>query len=345
MFVYWRVENAGSAQTLHNYAQVAKTMGHEVVLFGPDDDGCRFTCSRDVESADAVVFLLEWNIYVNEDEYLDIAEPLQRTPRERRVIIDNDGMYNEVIRVDGDYNHPHESSSRRRIELYEQIADKICQPTLHPRRPNVRPFLFHGYNRALERPLEIRDKDYGMCYVGSNWFRWQAMRRVLQALEPIRDRVGRIGLVGHNWDAAPWWVQPPLLEAYQTDPDYLRELGVEVMPPVPIDEVVATMSRGRFTPVLVRPLFNHLRLANPRLFETPAANTIPLFGLDAEYVEEIYGGRAGELVLGEAPSDKIEDVLRRPDRYTEIVQDVRRHLAENHSCAARLQELIDIAQS
>ena len=32
-----------------------------------------------------------------------------------------------------------------------------------------------------------------------------------------------------------------------------------------------------------------LRLVNPRLFETPAANTIPVFGLDPEYVREIYG--------------------------------------------------------
>jgi hypothetical protein len=106
------------------------------------------------------------------------------------------------------------------------------------------------------------------------------------------------------------------------------------------------MSNGVFNPVLVRPLFNHLRLVNPRLFETPAANTIPLFELDREYVEEIYGASAAELVLPkDNPEEKIRDVMRRPQHYAPIVQSVRRYLAEKHSCEVRLRELIEIIRS
>ena len=36
-----------------------------------------------------------------------------------------------------------------------------------------------------------------------------------------------------------------------------------------------------------------------RTFETPAAGTIPLFLLERDYVKELYGERALELVLGE----------------------------------------------
>src|SRR5262249_46141916 len=212
---------------------------------------------------------------------------LSRVPRRLRVIIDNDGMYNDMIRVDGDYTHPDPESSRRRIELCDSLADKIYQPTYHPARSNVGTFLFHGYEPAWEQPLELQPKEYGMFYVGSNWFRWRAMKRVLQAIEPIRAQVGRIGLVGHDWDAIPSWVDSPLREdAYFTDPEYLKRLEVEIMPPIPVEQVIPTMSRGIFNPVIVRPTFNHFRLVNPRLFETPAANTIPLFGLDVGYVRE-----------------------------------------------------------
>lgn len=123
----------------------------------------------------------------------------------------------------------------------------------------------------------------------------------------------------------PWWVDSPLREAaYYTDPSYLRRLEVEIMPPVPVRQVITSMSRGVFNPVLVRPIFNHLRIVNPRLFETPAANTIPLFGLPPEYVQEIYGEQALELVLGDNASEKIADLLRRPRA---LCRDRERHPA------------------
>jgi hypothetical protein len=255
-------------------------------------------------------------------------------------------MYNDAIHVAGDYNHLDEAASRRRLELCDSLSDKIFQPTLHPLRPNVRPFLFHAYDPAWERPLDSRGKEYGMVYVGSNWFRWRALERVLRAIEPVRDRVGRIGLVGHDWGAMPWWVESPLRErAYYTDPAYLEKLGVEVMPAIPVEQVIPMMSKGIFNPVLIRPLFDHLRLVTCRTFETPAANTIPLFAQDAEYVREIYGERAAELVLGDRASDRILEVLRHPEHSAEIVREIRRHLAEKHSYTARLRELVRIVTS
>src|SRR4051812_45037492 len=189
MLVYWKLENAGSAQDILHYAAAAREFGHEVVLYADPDEGSKFTCSVDVESADAVVFLLEWNIYLHENKPLDLDGPLRRSAREQRIVLDADGMYNDSIHVDGDYNHPAPENSRERRELYDSISDRIYQPTLHPLRPNVGTFLFHGYDPAWEAPLDFSDKPYGMVYVGSNWFRWRAMSRVLQAIEPIRDRV------------------------------------------------------------------------------------------------------------------------------------------------------------
>src|ERR1700756_3040051 len=148
MFVYWKLENAGSAQTILNYAAAARELGHEVVLYADPDNGSKFVCSLDVESADAVIFLLEWNIYLHENKPLDLDGPLRRSAREQRIVIDADGMYNDPLRIDGDYNHRAPEDSRARTELYDYISDRIYQPTLHPLRANVGTFLFHGYNPA-----------------------------------------------------------------------------------------------------------------------------------------------------------------------------------------------------
>ena len=76
------------------------------------------------------------------------------------------------------------------MAVCDSLSDKICQPTLHPLRPNVRPFLFYAYNPAWERPLDSRAKEYGMVYVGHSKFRWRPMKQVLRGVEPIRERVG-----------------------------------------------------------------------------------------------------------------------------------------------------------
>jgi hypothetical protein len=143
----------------------------------------------------------------------------------------------------------------------------------------------------------------------------------------------------------PWWVQSPLREqAYFTDPDYLRRIGIELYEPIPVEQVIPTMGTAVFNPVLMRPLFDHLGLVTCRTFETPAASTIPLFAQDADYVGMIYGERASNLVLrdGEEASEQILDVLHRPEEYARLVCDIRRHLTENHSYAVRFQELMEI---
>jgi hypothetical protein len=301
----------------------------------------------DVASADAVVLIFEWTTKLMQGDSLDWIRLMSQVPRQRRVILDGDGNFNDVVQFDGDYNHRNATEARQWTEICTSLTDKVCQPTLHPLRPDVRTFLFYCYNPAWEMPLDFRAKEYSMIYIGHSKFRWGPMSRVLQAIEPIRDQVGRLGVVGHGWGELPPWAVPMQMEsAYYTDPSYLEKVGVAILPPIPFGQVIDWMSKATFNPVISRPTFNRLRLVTPRFFETPAASTIPLFGLDAAYVEEIYGGRALELVLPpEQPEAKIADMLRRPDHYAEIVQEIRRHLREKHSQVARLQELIEIIES
>jgi hypothetical protein len=82
-----------------------------------------------------------------------------------------------------------------------------------------------------------------------------------------------------------------------------------------------------------------------RTFETPAAGTIPLFVLDPEYVREVYGDAAIELVLDEeCPHAKVLDVLARPEHYADIVRAIRHDFGQRHTPEARLRELIRIIE-
>src|SRR5947207_15664238 len=86
VFVNWAFENHGSAQDLHNYTQVARALGHDVVLYGPPGAATPFCHSPDVGAADAVVFVFEFTTYLQYGDRLDLARLVGRVPRRRRVV-------------------------------------------------------------------------------------------------------------------------------------------------------------------------------------------------------------------------------------------------------------------
>ncbi len=344
MFVYYSFGDAGSAQDIHHYMRAGEKQGHDVVVYGRPDDKSPFRFSLDIESADALIFVFEWTTQLQQGDQLDLARLLGQSKRARRIVIDCDGAYNDALSIEGDYNHRDEASSRAWIGICDSISDRIFQPTLHPRRPNVHSFFFHGYDPAWEQPLDFCNKEFGMVYVGHSKFRWRPMERVLKAIEPVRKRAGRLAIVGHGWDELPIWAPKMGIEdLYYTDKDYMRKMRVEFVAPCSFDQVVGWMSKAVFNPVIYRPLFSYLRSVTCRTFETPAAGTLPLFGLDREYVSEIYGEAALELMLpNENAHEKIADFLRRPDDYGDVVMAIRRRMNQEHSYDARLRQLTGI---
>src|SRR5262249_29866508 len=157
---------------------------------------------------------------------------------------DGDGKYNDLLRVADDYNHATEEDARRWIDACDSLSDKICQPTLHPLKSNVIPFLFYAYNPSWERPIRSENKEFEMIYVGHSKCRWCPMSRVLRGIEPVRSRLGRIGLVGYGWDTPPHWATSMRLEeAYFADTAQLERLAVEPLPPVRFECVIEWMSK------------------------------------------------------------------------------------------------------
>ncbi len=344
VFVYYAYENQGSELDLQGYARAGREIGHEVVVYGWPNPKIPLAYSPDLSGADAVVFVFEWTTSLLHGDQLDWLRLVSTVPRHRRVVIDCDGRYNDMINIHGDFNHRNAGESVEYVDYCDALTDKIYQVTPRPRRPNVGTFLFHIYDPAWEAPLDFKAKDFSIAYVGHSKFRWHGMSQVLRAAEPIRDKIGRIGLFGYGWDALPEWAKTLKMEdVYQVDYDLMKRLHVEAIPPVPFSKVIASMSRGIMNPVVYRPLFEHLGMVTCRTYETPAAGTIPVFVLDREYVKSVFGEAALELVLpSDRPEDKIADVLARPEHYAEIVRAIRADFRVNHSPEARLRQLIEI---
>lgn len=339
LFVY--TGDTGSDQTIQGYATAAEALGHEIVVHGR---------ASSTGESDAVVFILEGRPVPPGADNLDLARLVAGVPRERRVVIDTDGCYNDAISVgagDVDRSYGDTGARVRWIEIADSLSDKIVQPTLHPLRENVGTFFFHAYNPDLEIPLDFAEKPYGMAYVGTNWFRWEPLKRVLGAVEPVRAAVGRMMIAGNGWSSQTWWAPwAPPPSAHVTDPDYLRGLDIELCPPVPVGEVVPTMSLGVVNPVLLRPIFDLLHLVTVRTFETLAANTVPLFIQDTGFVAEIYGEQALELCLPEVDAhEKIVDLLERPGHYGRIVERIRARLREHFSHERQLGRLVELIEA
>ncbi len=351
---------ARGVSTIAKYVQVGKALGHEVAVFGEQSsDEPAIPCTLDVKNFDFVVFA----VYETKDfpDLPYLAQLLDAVPKERRVVIDCSGRYNETIRVEHDFNHLEKLDSHQGwewIEGFQALSDRVLQPTLHPLRNDVRPFLYHAYDPdAVVRPYKTpgeaasswagtggAPKPYGVAYVGHNWQRWSQIRRFLESVEPIKQQLGPICLAGWRWDERPDWASELGLAGVDTDPELLARLGVETKYPIPFHEVVGFNSQARFGPIFHRPLFNELGLVTVRTFETFHADTIPVLMLPDKLVDEIYGPAARLLAPGEDIKGRITDMIRKPGLYWDAVLKTREHLAQHHSFQQRFEELIAILE-
>jgi hypothetical protein len=335
--------NAGSIQAVANYMRAADESGHRIALYGQDDPAYPELCfSTEIDAFDYVVFLIEARLEWMSG--LRLPRIVDNMPRERRAVLDTDGVYNQTICVDDyDRNHVAETERSKWLTSMDWLGGKIFQPTLEPHEPGVLGLPFYGYApgaRIQVQPAE--SKSFDIMHVGHNWWRWREMSKcLLPAIERIRPQVGEVCFVGMWWDATPPWAAALKLEtAFCVDPGRLQQLRIRVKQPVPYTQVIPTMSSARVNIMTQRPLFRHLKLLTSKYFEIFCADTIPLVMLAPDHAESIYGPAGREIALLDGTADKLLDVLSRPQRYAEIVEAVRQHLAAHHSYQRRVEELV-----
>src|SRR5215472_9380880 len=230
--------------TIAQYSRVAGKLGHEIAVFGEKQvDFPELQFSLDVHAFDIAIFI----VYMASDfpDLPYLANLLDGMPKSRRVIIDCSGRYNETIRIEHDFNHLEKMDGHQGwewIEAFQSVADRVLQPTLAPRRSDVRSFLFHGYDPgAVVRPFRTaaeaaqhwsRDAQrYGIAYVGHNWQRWSQVRYMLEAVAAISPSPGPVALVGADWKERPDWAVQLGIKGVDVDPDLLQRLGVEARDP------------------------------------------------------------------------------------------------------------------
>jgi hypothetical protein len=340
-----------SVSTVHGYVAAGRRLGHEVVVYGEaQPDLPRLPFSTDLAGVDLALFVVQVPTDFPDMPYL--ARVLDGIPRERRIVLDLWGRYNETIRLEHDFNHLEKIDGHPAwewAEAMESVSDRILQPTRSPVRTTVKSFLFHGfdpekvakpYANAKEAVASWRSgKAYGAMYIGNNWHRWHQIRAFLDEYRQVRDTVGKFALVGWDWGQRPNWALEAGVAGVDTDPDYLGQQGVDVRDGLRFDEVVAQLGTARFAPVFHRPLFKHLSLLTNRTFETFCADTLPVLMLPKEFVSAIYGEAALALVPSGSVAEHMRKAFSDPEPYWDAVLQTRTHLARNHSFERRIGEL------
>ena len=355
LLVTWVDPWTRSVSTVHKWVEVGRALGHEVVVFGkPNPEMPELPFTTELSGVDLALFIVQLPGDFPDMPYL--ARLLDGIPRERRVVVDLWGRFNDTIRVDHDFNHLEKFDGHLGWEWEDAIravSGTILQPALAPLRADVGSFLFHGYDAgsvvkpyesAREAAASWRGKPYGAMYIGSNWQRWDQVRKFLEGHAPVRDRIGPACLVGWDWAVRPEWAVQQGILGNNTDPDWLAKLNVDVRDGVRFDEIVGLLGQARFAPVFHRPLFRHLGFVTNRTFETFYADSVPLLMLPRDLVAAVYGDAALKLVPGDDVAAYLTDALNNPEIYWDAVLRTRTHLASHHSYEQRFQELGKLAK-
>lgn len=336
--------NAGSIRAVENYVRAGDELGHEFALYGRSDGrypGIRF--ATNAPDFDYVVFIIESSLKWM--SALRLPSILGHVSRERRVVLDADGMFNHQITVnDYDRNHLSERECEWWRAHYAQLTDRVLQPTLAQTDRETIAVPFYGYDARREVSTDTAPrKRYDIVHVAHNWWRWQDVSTaLLPAIERIRAELDGICFVGSWWNGAPPATPEHHLPAFQVDHAELERLRIEVRPAVHYTDVVGAMSEGRVNVMTQRPLFRHLRLLTSKYFEIFTADTIPLVLLEPEHAEAVYGPSGRALALhGASIAETIVGAIARPDRYRELVAEVRTHLREHHSYEVRVRQLTE----
>ncbi len=348
-----------SVATVHRYAAAGRALGHEVAVFGePNPELPALPFTTDIGDVDMALFVMQ--VPSDLPEMPHLARVIDNLPREKRVVVDLWGRYNETIRLEHDFNHLEKLDGHlgwEWDEAFRAISDTILQPTLKPLRADAGSFLFHAYDpgavlrnwdnardaAAAWRSGSADERPYGLMYIGSNWQRWTQVRAFLESYAPHREKIGPACLMGWDWSERPLWAIDKGLAGIDTDPAFLADIGATVWNGARFDELLPFLCMARFAPIIHRPLFNHLGLVTNRSFETFYGDTLPVLMLPREFVEAVYGPAALALTPEGDVGSHLSDTLDRPERAWEALLETRAHLAKHHSYARRFEQLAAIA--
>ena len=184
---------------------------------------------------------------------------LDGIPRERRLVVDLWGRFNDTIRLEHDFNHLEKMDGHAGLGVGGRHSARSPTPSCSRRwlrcAPTCGSFLFHGYDPGSVVKPRIRPPREAAAGMERQALRRDVRRQQLAALGagapiPRRLRAGprtgrqgmprRLGLgraaASGRWRKASW--------ASTRIPAFLAELGVEFRDGVRFDEVVGLLGQG-----------------------------------------------------------------------------------------------------
>ena len=305
---------------------------------GDDNPNAKWYPITEENSRDVDLFLFYFdhgNFFDSEQGKKELERIVSIIPREKRIVLDADGKYNEIYECEGDSNHQSEDSRKKWIATFETLSDKIYQPSLKISNPKVKFLPFWGY----KEPVQKKQVNYDLIYLGSNWFRMDRIIKFMDNLAKIRSMFPRIEVIGKNWlREDPYWP-----DATKQNVNYFNKNNIKLIEyTTNFGEFTEILSGSRFSPILIRPVLSKMGLITPRMLETFASGAIPILTRDFDYSKQIYGELSQELMLGENPLEKLEDMAKREEYYKSITEMIRKRLRQEHSFEKRVEKLASL---
>ncbi|GAB7042967.1 MULTISPECIES: glycosyltransferase family protein [Catenuloplanes] len=332
--------NAGFSHTVAGYVRAAREAGCEVRISGPlsrmDGEVPRLLpVEPDIGWGTHLVVMFEARQFLT-PEQIELAGTF---PRSRRLVVDFDlhgADEQPELGVDGTAGRYTAESWRT---LYGALSDLVLQPRISGAMPpGVEFFQCYGMPETVRHPSELGpERDYGVQYIGSNWWRWKPLTALVEAAATL-DPVPRFRVCGRFWDGGA--VSPGFEDATTSVPGWLAERGVEVCPPVPFGQVIPEMGRSLISPILVRPLVAGTSLLTPRMFETLASGSLPVLSADAEFLAAVYGDESEHLLLGADPAATLDRLVTDFERHARIVGRIQDRVRARYSYPQVLRNLL-----
>ena len=273
---------ARSVATVHKWVAAGRALGHDVAVYGapnPELPGCPFT--TDLEGVDLALFVIQ--VPSDFPDMPHLARVLDGIPRERRVVVDLWGRFNDTIRLEHDFNHLEKLDGHLGWEWEEAIAGRLrhhpaadadaaaagraarscSMATTRARSPS--PTTTAREAAAAWRDTRSPTASCTWATTGSAGSRFAGSSRSTRRREARSaglsrrlglgraPRMGRAeGHRGHRYRSRP------------CSPSW----AWRCVDGVRFDEVKALLGEARFAPVFHRPLFRHLGFVTNRTFET-----------------------------------------------------------------------------
>lgn len=326
--------SSGSSNIVREYVRAGPSAGFDVRIaasLGHSDRRVRAELPHELDAgwATHALVIYEGRPFLDEPA---LASLERAVPRARRAVVDCDGHYSPLVRVEGDDNAWPCGQAAWRAAI-EAAGELILQPAIG--QPSAGTVRWPYFGMPPSPPgRDAARKRLTMQYVGNNWFRAKALVAVFAT---VRDALpsARLQVRGRGWDGASL---PGLEHGTYADPAELRALGIRVARPAPFGRVAETMSQSVLAPVLLRPVLSKLGLLTPRMFETAAARTIPVYTEADPIVATLYAD-GGALCLGANPAARLREILAAIPRFEGIAAELRERLAGEYGYEANLRGL------